>query len=42
VTHFFSLLSHTKVAKIVLSGEPEIPSPLAFAEGLFVFEKEEF
>jgi hypothetical protein len=27
---------HTKVAKVVLSGEPAITSPLAFAKGLFV------
>jgi len=30
---------HAKVAKLVPSGELTIPSPLAFAEGLFVFER---
>ena len=32
-----NIVMHTKVAKIVLSGEPDISSPLAFAEGLFYF-----
>ncbi|MBA7537857.1 hypothetical protein ES705_30127 [subsurface metagenome] len=30
-------MAHTKSSKIVLSGEPDIPSLLAFAEGLFIF-----
>jgi len=36
---FFSFIAHTKVAKLVLSGEPDHPSPLAFAEGLFCLLK---
>jgi len=39
MTHFFSLLTHTKSSIIVLSGEPDHSSPLAFAEGLFIFYK---
>jgi len=43
--HFFSFIPHTKVAKVVLSGELANSSPLAFAEGLFYwdfFKKEGF
>jgi len=32
--HFTCLITHTKSSIIVLSGEPDISSPLAFAEGL--------
>jgi len=37
--HRFSLLTHAKSSKIVLSGELANSSPLAFAEGLFVLYK---
>jgi len=40
LTNLFSFITHTKVAKIVLSGELENSSPLAFAEGLFVLKKD--
>jgi len=42
--HFFTFIIHTKSSKIVLSGEPDISSPLAFAEGLsyFFIEKRGF
>ena len=30
-------MTHIKVAKIVLSGSQNIPSPMAFTEGLFLF-----
>jgi len=46
--YFFSLITHTKVAKGVLSGEPDHFQPFSTsAEGLFVFfnyfsEKEGF
>jgi len=37
MANLFSLITHTKVAKIVLPGEPRHSSPLALAEGLFIF-----
>jgi len=33
----FSLISYAKITEIVLSVEPDHSSPLAFAEGLFIF-----
>jgi len=37
---FFSLIAHTKVAKVVLSGEPDNFKPFGnFAEGLLFFNK---
>jgi hypothetical protein len=40
--HFFSFITHTKVAKLVLSGEPDNYKPLGFhAEGLYSFLKKE-
>jgi hypothetical protein len=40
--NLFGFITHAKSSKIVLLGEPDISSPLAFAEGLFYFfvEKE--
>jgi len=45
--NLFSLISYAKITEIVLSGEPDHSSPLAFTEGLFIFinyfsEKEGF
>jgi hypothetical protein len=33
----FMVIIYAKIAKIVLSRNPDISSPLAFAEGLFCF-----
>jgi len=43
----FSVITHTKSSKIVMLGELANSSPLAFAEGLFLFvvlfqEKKDF
>jgi hypothetical protein len=37
--YLFSFITHAKSSKIILLGEPDISSPLAFAEGLFCFYK---
>jgi len=40
MTHFFGFLIHTKVAKLVLSGEPVNFQPFGLnAEGLLFFMK---
>jgi len=40
MVQLFSFITHAKSSIIVLSGELANSSPLAFAEGLFILEKE--
>jgi hypothetical protein len=37
--YFFNFITHTKSSKIVLLGEPDIPSHLAFSRRAFLFYK---